>query len=97
MSDLPCAWKPCCRGRGPRHSGGSLDLSTTQAERVNDFETKVGLISGAGQPVAESRQDHGNRWRDSHSPLENPAGFPHLSAAGVIIMQLVPFLVLSAD
>ena len=52
------------------------------AERVNDFETDFGLSSGAAPTAAESRRGHGKRLRVSHTPLENPAGFPHLTAAG---------------
>ena len=51
-------------------------------ERVNDFETDFGLSSGAAPTAAESRRGHGKRLRVSHTPLENPAGFPHLTAAG---------------
>ena len=61
---------------------GQDGLGKSGTERVNDFETDCGLSSGAAPTAAESRRDHGNRLRVSHSPLENPAGFPHLTAAG---------------
>ena len=69
----------------------SVDSAGHGTERVNDFETDCGLSSGAAPTAAESRRDHGNRLRVSHSPLENPAGFPHLTAAGVNHHAIFPF------
>ena len=44
-----------------RTSGGGGRRRGGVPERVNDFETEGGLISGADPPAAESRRDHGNR------------------------------------
>ena len=70
--------------------------SSLHPERVNDFETERGLISGAGTPAAESRRDHGNRFAFPTAPW-NTLRVSHTSPQqGVIIMQPVPLLLLSA-
>lgn len=64
----------------PKHASW---LNMAETERVNDFETEGGLNSGSDPTAAESRRGCGKRFAFAHSPLENPAGFPHLTAAGV--------------
>jgi len=88
LAELGGGWRLRLLERGQEVGGGVFPPET---ERVNDFETDCGLSSGAAPTAAESRRDHGNRLRVSHSPLENPAGFPHLTAAGVNHHAIFPF------